>query len=112
MIGLRDLAFISGNSIDKVVKSGSGSFNIPGGGAGSATIAHGLPSRPFMTVQWSLDNVNWFPSNHLDNQTNGPLAATQVWGYVGNTNLVIYGNSNGGGARTCYYRYELFLMEL
>lgn len=112
MIGLLDLAFLTGKSIDKVVASGSGSFTITGGGAGSATIPHNLGKQPFTTVQWSLDGTNWFPSNHIDNQTFGPLAATQVWGYADATNVGIYGNCNGGGNRTCYYRYECFLTEL
>lgn len=92
---------------------GSGkTFSIAGASnaTGTITIPHGLTSRPFAYVLFSINGTGWFQANHtlyVSGQTDYMFVS---W-YVDSTNLVISGVNLGSGpsARTVYVRYWLFI---
>lgn len=110
MIGLQDLLFISGNSIDKVFASGTAAITIPAGSNATISIPHSAGEIPLYTVYWSHDGTTWFPAGYTDGVTNGAYSPTSILAYTDSSNLYIWGSITGA-ARTVNIRYELYYLE-
>lgn len=110
MITLPDLSFISGNSIDKIFESGTGTLSIPADGRSILTIPHSAGEVPLYTVYWSRNGTTWFPVGYTDSVTSGAYAPTTVLAYTDTNNLYVWGSATGA-ARTIQVRYELYYLE-
>lgn len=116
-VTIKDLEFITDNSIDKIFSEGVNQHTVPGRsgsspGLGASLVEHGKANIPLFEGQWSLDNINWNPLEAVDNSTFGPLDNVYATMYADSSNIYFLSENVSTTARTVYFQYKLFFREI
>lgn len=89
---------------DKIVYEGTYSQSIAGGGTtATITLANPYGAKCFITLAWSIDNVNFYPAQAYT-AASAPYTAN---GWVDATSIYIYMENYSGGTVTIYTKFAL-----
>lgn len=89
---------------DKIIYEGTFNQSIAGGGTQSTyTVANPYGKKCFITLSWSIDNVNFYPAQAYTDGT-APYTAN---GWVDASNVYIYLENFSAGTVTIYVKYIL-----
>lgn len=114
---IKDLEFITDNSIDKIFMEGTTQHTCPGrvgiaDGLGASLISHGKTLAPLFEGQFSLDNTNWSPIEAVDNFTFGPFDNIYATMYSDGSNIYFLSQNVSTTARTVYFQYKIYFKEI
>lgn len=109
---MENVAFYSNNPVDMVFLSDTTySHTVPGrsgsNGTVISTIPHGETTTPLFDMLFSLDQINWYPNNGLDEKTYGPTNLVYSVMYSDDTNIYLYSENTSVTARTVYFKYNV-----
>lgn len=110
------LAFETVHPIDKIISDFGGntlSHSLAVGGFGfgtdTVTIANPTGKKAFITLTWSIDGVNFYPSKYIIYVSDTPQAA--VGACVDASNITFFFSNFTGSTQTFTVNYVLTLIE-
>lgn len=102
------IAFATAFPIDKVVyESPVLSYTQGASSSSTRTVANSYGKKCFITLAWSLNQVDWYPAQAFTTLTN----VQTVNGWVDASNVYIHTRNNAGSSVTFYVKYVLDTIE-
>jgi len=110
---LQSIAFFSDNPVDMVFLTETGfSHTVPlrfGAVNGTiiSTIPHGETTTPLFDMLFSIDDINWYPNNSIDEKAFGPMDTVYSVIYSDATNIYLYSENTSTTARLVRFKYNI-----
>ena len=97
------VAFATIWNIDKVAYEGTAQYSKTTGSTGSQSITNPLGYKCFITLAWSIDNVNFYPALAYT-QASAPATVNAC---VSDSTITFYLDNFSGSTQTFYIKYVL-----
>ena len=107
MATIDTFSITSDNNTDKVVHEDSTSYSVGTGATSTQSIDNPYGAKCFITLEWSVDNLNFYPSQAVVDPSN-PYTTN---GWVDSSSVYFYMENYSGSTQTFYIRYALDTIE-